>query len=53
MQHLLEQAVAPEGRDDDPLDLITQEVEQDEQLMREMVDWDCTIANGMDGTHHA
>jgi hypothetical protein len=50
VQHLLEQALAPEGGEDDPLYLVARDVETDERLMREMSEWDCTIADGLEGT---
>lgn len=48
VQHLLEQALAPEGGDDDPLYVAAREVEQDERLMAEMADWDATVADGLE-----
>ncbi len=48
MQHLLEQALAPDGGDDDPLYRVAREVEQDEQLMAEMAEWDGTVADGLE-----
>lgn len=48
VQHLLEQALAPEGSDDDPLYRAALEVEQDERLSAEMVEWDGTVADGLE-----
>ncbi len=48
VQHLLEQALAPEGGEDDPLYQAALKVEQDEQLMAEMADWDGTVADGLE-----
>ncbi len=48
VQHLLEQALAPEGGDDHPLYQAAREVEQDEQLMAEMAAWDGTVADGLE-----
>ncbi len=48
VQHLLEQALAPEGGDDDPLYCTAREVEQDERLMAEMAEWDGTVADGLE-----
>jgi hypothetical protein len=48
VQHLLEQALAPEGGDDDPLYRAAREVERDERLMAEMAEWDGTIADGLE-----
>jgi hypothetical protein len=48
VQHLLEQALAPEGGDDDPLYLAAREVERDERLMAEMAEWDGTVADGLE-----
>jgi len=47
VQHLLEQALAPEGGEDDPLYQAAREVEQDERLMAEMAEWDGTVADGL------
>jgi len=47
VQHLLEQALAPEGGEDDPLYRAALEVEQDERLMAEMAEWDITFADGL------
>ena len=47
VQHLLEQALAPEGGEDDPLYRAALEVEQDEQLAAEMAEWDGTIGDGL------
>ncbi len=49
VQRLLEQALAPDGGEDDPLHQIALEVEQDEKLAAEMAEWDGTIADGLDG----
>jgi hypothetical protein len=48
VQQLLEQALAPEGGDDDPLYRAAREVEQDERLMAEMAEWDGTVADGVE-----
>jgi hypothetical protein len=48
VQHLLEQALVPEGGEDDPLYQAAREVEQDERLMAEMADWDGTVADGLE-----
>jgi hypothetical protein len=48
VQRLLEQALAPEGGEDDPLYLAALEVEQDERLMAEMAEWDSTVADGLE-----
>jgi hypothetical protein len=47
VQHLLEQALAREGGDGDPLYRAALEVQQDEQLMGEMAEWDGTVADGL------
>lgn len=47
VQRLLEQALAPEGGEDDPLYQAALEVEQDEQLAAEMAEWDGTVADGL------
>ncbi len=49
VQRLLEQALAPEGGEDDPLYLVAMEVEADERLSAEMTEWDGTIADGLEG----
>ncbi len=48
VQGLLEQALAPEGGEDDPLYRVALEVEQDERLMAEMAEWDGTIGDGVE-----
>jgi hypothetical protein len=48
VRHLLEQALAPEGGDDDPLNRAAREVEQDERLTAEMAEWDITVADGLE-----
>lgn len=48
VQRLLEQALAPEGGDDDPLYRAALEVEQDERLAAEMAEWDGTAADGLE-----
>jgi hypothetical protein len=48
VQRLLEQALAPEGGDDDPLYRAALELEQDERLAVEMAEWDCTAADGLE-----
>ena len=48
VQRLLEQALAPEGGDDDPLYQAALEVEQDERLAAEMTEWDGTAADGLE-----
>jgi len=47
VQHLLEQALAPEGGEGDPLYQAALEVEQDERLAAEMAEWDGTVADGL------
>ena len=47
VQRLLEQALAPEGSEDDPLYQAALEVEQDERLAAEMAEWDGTVADGL------
>jgi hypothetical protein len=49
VQRLLEQALAPEGGEDDPLYLAAMEVEADERLSAEMTEWDGTVADGLEG----
>jgi hypothetical protein len=46
VQRLLEQALAPDGGDDDPLYRLACEVEQDERLTAEMAEWDGTVGDG-------
>lgn len=48
VQRLLEQALAPEGGEDDPLYQAALEVEQDERLAAEMAEWDGTVADGLE-----
>ncbi len=48
VQRLLEQALIPEGSEDDPLYRAALEVERDDQLMAEMAEWDGTIADGLE-----
>ena len=48
VQRLLEQALAPEGSEDDPLYRTALEVEQDEGLAAEMAEWDGTVADGLE-----
>jgi len=48
VQHLLEQALAPEGGEDDPFYRVALEVEQDERLAAEMAEWDGTAADGLE-----
>jgi hypothetical protein len=48
VQHLLEQALSPEGGADDPLYQAALEVERDERLMAEMAEWDGTVADGLE-----
>jgi hypothetical protein len=50
VQHLLEQALAPEGGEDDPLYQAALAVEQDERLAAEMAEWDGTIADGLEAS---
>ncbi len=45
VQQLLEQALAPEGGDGDPLYRTVVEVERDEGLAAEMAEWDGTVAD--------
>jgi hypothetical protein len=47
VQHLLEQALAPDGGEDDPLYQAARAVEQDERLMAEMAEWEGTVADGL------
>ena len=47
VQHLLEQALAPDDGEDDPLYRAACEIEQDERLAAEMAEWDGTIADGL------
>lgn len=48
VQRLLEQALAPEGGEGDPLYQAALEVEQDESLAAEMAQWDSTVADGLE-----
>lgn len=48
VQRLLEQALAPDGGEDDPLYQAALAVEQDHGLAAEMADWDGTVADGLD-----
>jgi len=48
VQHLLEQALAPEGGDDDPMYRLACEVEQDDRLAAEMAEWDATVGDGLE-----
>jgi hypothetical protein len=48
VQRLLEQALAPEDGEDDPLYRAARAVEQDERLMAEMAEWDGTVADGLE-----
>ncbi len=48
VQHLLEQALAPDDSDDDPLYLAACEVERDERLAAELAEWDGTVADGLE-----
>ena len=48
VQRLLEQALAPEDGEDDPLYLAALEVEQDERLAADMAEWDATVADGLE-----
>ena len=47
MQTLLEQALAPEDGEDDPLYQAALAVEQDERLAAEMAEWDVAVADGL------
>jgi hypothetical protein len=47
VQHLLEQALTVEGDEDDPLYQAACAVEQDEDLMAELAEWDGTVADGL------
>lgn len=49
VQHLLEQALAPEGGEGDPLYQAALAVERDEALTADMAEWDGTVADGLDG----
>jgi hypothetical protein len=46
VQRLLEQALAPEGGEDEPLYRTAMEVEADTRLSAEMTEWDGTVADG-------
>jgi hypothetical protein len=46
---LLEQALAPEGSEDDPLYLAAMAVEADERLSAKITEWDGTIAERSEG----
>jgi hypothetical protein len=48
VQHLLEQALAPESGEDDPLYQAALAVEQDERLTAEMVEWDAAVGDGLE-----
>jgi len=48
VQHLLEQALAPEDGENDPLYQTALDVEQDERLAAEMAEWDGTVADGLE-----
>ena len=48
IQHLLEQVLAVEVEENDPLYQAARAVEQDEQLMAEMAEWDGTVADGLE-----
>ncbi|WP_428393248.1 hypothetical protein [Lichenicoccus sp.] len=48
VQRLLEQALAPEGGDNDPLYQAALEVERDQRLTAEMAEWDGTLADGLE-----
>lgn len=48
VQQLLEQALAPEDGEDDPLYRTALEVERDERLGAEMAEWDGTVADGLE-----
>ncbi len=45
----LEQALAPEGSEDDPLYLAAMAVEADERLSAKITEWDGTIAERLEG----
>jgi metal-responsive CopG/Arc/MetJ family transcriptional regulator len=47
VQHLLEQALASQEDEDDPLYRAALAVEQDQQLAAEMSEWDGTVADGL------
>jgi cytochrome c-type biogenesis protein CcmH/NrfG len=49
VQRLLEQALAPDDREDDPLYLAAMAVEADAQLTAAMAEWDGTVADGLEG----
>ncbi len=51
VQRLLEDALAPEGGENDPLYQAALEVERDERLAGEMADWDATVADGLAADH--
>jgi hypothetical protein len=41
------EALAPDGGENDPLYQAARRVEQDEQLMAEMAEWEGTVADGL------
>ncbi|HKM64977.1 MAG TPA: hypothetical protein VJY39_21065 [Acidisphaera sp.] len=47
VQQLLEQALPPDGDDDDPLYQAALDVERDERLAAEMADWDAVVGDGL------
>ena len=49
VQRLLEEALAEDEGENDPLYLAALDVEQDEQLAAEMAAWDGTVEDGLPG----
>ena len=47
VQQLLEQALPPDGGEDDPLYRAALDVERDEQLAAEMAEWDAAVGDGL------
>ncbi len=48
VRRLLEQALAPDGGESDPLHQAALAVERDERLAAEMAEWDGTVADGLE-----
>ena len=51
VQRLLEDALAPEGGENDPLYQAALEVERDDRLAGEMAEWDAAVADGLAAYH--
>ncbi len=51
VQRLLEDALAPEGGENDPLYQAALEVERDDRLAGEMAEWDAAVADGLAADH--